>query len=270
MHRASSDRILLDVPLIEERYGRSFVISLGIHLAVPLLVLGIGYLIPRPKIMVIGTGPGGGAGGATYTVGIADELAGGAGMIKPSLIPQPPALPEDKKEVPEVKSEAIPLPLTVEKKSAVKSSETAKGKTETKLQQTSNVIPTAPQPGAGGSGGVSGGSGGGRGGGVGVSIGAGSGGLGDLYYIRLVESRIGSNWIRPAPEFGRVEIVYSFVIAADGSIRDIKKERSSGNEFLDLTAERAIRASDPLPPLPPELRDRTVQMISQFVYPPNP
>jgi hypothetical protein len=87
----------------------------------------------------------------------------------------------------------------------------------------------------------------------------------------MVEQRIGSNWIRPATEVGRIEIVYSFFIIDDGTIRDIKKEKSSGNDLLDLTAERAIRASTspPLPPLPPQLRGRPVQFMAQFIHPPN-
>src|SRR5439155_27016680 len=60
-----------------------------------------------------------------------------------------------------------------------------------------NVIPTAPQPGAGGTGGVRSGAGGGLASGVGVSVGPGGGGLGDFWYAREVERRIGSNWIRP-------------------------------------------------------------------------
>ena len=115
-----------------------------------------------------------------------------------------------------------------------------------------------------------GGSGGGRGGGNGVSIGAGSGGFGDSWYARVVESRISSNWIRPDTR-ERVEMTYSFYILADGTIRDIRREQSSGNPEMDRTAERAIRASSspPLPPPPPEFRGKPIKFIAQFVYPPN-
>jgi outer membrane biosynthesis protein TonB len=280
MSKLPAHGTLLEFTLYEERYGRAFVFSIGIHLAGALLFLAAPYLFPQPIPIVLGTGPGGGTGGAPYTVGVADDLGGGAGMIKPSLIPQPPALPEEKpadKETavplpkPPAESEkpakeaAVPLPNTVEPQKPPAKKE----KTEVADTQ---VIPTAPQPGAGGTGGLAGGSGGGRGAGVGVSLGTGSGGLGDLWYARMVEQRIGSNWIRPASEVGRIEIVYSFFITNDGTIRDIKKEKSSGNDLLDLTAERAIRASTspPLPPLPPQLRGRPVQFMAQFIHPPNP
>jgi TonB family protein len=266
MDRRSYRGTLLNIELIEERYGSSALASLAIHLAVVLLLFVLPYVLPRPNPIRLGTGPGGGSGGETYTVGVVDELAGGVGMTKPSLVPQPPALAAEKavKEAP--KQEAVPLPNTVSpKKPARKAEQTATKKEAPK----SNVVPTAPELGAGGTGGVAGGSGGGVGGGIGVSIGSGSGGLGDSWYARAVETRISSNWVRPAVEGIRFEVVYSFYIAGDGSIYDIKKETSSGNVEIDLTAERAIRASNPLAPPPPEFRGRPVQFVAQFANAPN-
>jgi TonB family protein len=85
-----------------------------------------------------------------------------------------------------------------------------------------------------------------------------------------VESRIGSNWIRPVDPTVKVEIVYSFIITPAGNITAVQKEKSSGNLLLDLTAERAIRASTPLPRPPPEFGGRPIQFMAQFVFPPNP
>ncbi len=249
------------IPLIEEKFGRSFLVSIGIHIFVALVLIFGGYLLPSATV-VIGTGPGGGIGGDAYSVGVVDEFSGGTGMYKPSIIPQPPAL---LKEAPVKEDKAIPLPGALEPK---KPKPTAKEIAKAKLPDT-NVIPTAPEPGSGGIGGRSGGSGGGVGGGIGISIGSGSGGFGDSWYARVVEARISSNWIRP-PEGIRVEMIYSFYIAANGTIYGIKKEKSSGNLQMDMTAERAIRASTPLAPPPQEFRGRAVQFVAQFVHPPNP
>jgi protein TonB len=92
--------------------------------------------------------------------------------------------------------------------------------------------------------------------------------MGDSWYARAVETRISSNWIRP-PEGIRVDAIFSFFIASNGSIYEIKKEKSSGNDALDLTAERAIRASNPLAPPPPEMRGRPVQFVAHFLHPPD-
>jgi TonB family protein len=67
----------------------------------------------------------------------------------------------------------------------------------------------------------------------------------------------------------RVEITYSFYILANGTIAGVKLEKSSGNPEIDRTAERAIKASNPLAPPPPEFRGRPIQFVAQFVYPPT-
>jgi outer membrane biosynthesis protein TonB len=259
MEKESS--ILLGIPLIQERYGPSLLVSIGIHAVVVLIILFGGYLLPS-TVVHIGSGPGGGTGGdISATVGVVDDLSGGAGMVKPSIVPRPPALKE-KPAPPEQK--AIPLPQTLRPKKNKIDSREAKN---TKPIPDSNRIPTAPEPGSGGIGRSSGGSGGGIGAGNGVSIGPGSGGLGDSSYARQVEDRIGRNWIKP-PEGMHVEMVYSFYIFANGAIGGIKLEKSSRNTQIDFNAERAIRLLTDLPP--PHMGIRPIQFIVQFIYPPSP
>jgi TonB family protein len=263
MKTNTSQGTLLNITLTEEKYGHSFLLALALHGIVLLIAAFGGYLLPSAAVQIIGSGPGGGTGGEAYTVGVVDELAGGTGMFKPALTPKPPALLDETPVKNE--SKAIPLPRTVEPK---KKKYTDKEIKKSKISPSSNVIPTAPEPGAGGTGGASGGSGGGLGGGIGVSIGSGSGGISDSWYARAVESRISQTWIHPS-EGVRLEITYSFYIRSDGTIDGVKLERSSGNTELDLQAERAIRAANPLAPPPPEFRGRPIQFVAQFVYPPN-
>jgi TonB family protein len=249
---------LLNIHLMEERYGRSVLVSIAIHGFVALLVLFGGYLLPSVTIE-LGGGIGGGPGEDIATVGVIEELSGGTGMVKPGLIPKPPArLDKPRQDT----SKAIPLPDTVEpKRKRVSAKEAAK--TAEALAK-SNVIPTTPEP---GSGGVAGRSGGGSG--IGISIGSGANGFGDHWYARGVEARISKNWIRPAPGV-HVEMTYSFYINANGRIYGIKQEKSSGNPQMDLTALRAINASNPLTPPPPEFRGRAIKFVANFVYPLNP
>lgn len=268
MNRTPHRGTLLDIPLLEEKYSNSLLASLGIHGGL-FLFLWLGpLLMPALAPIQIGTGPGGGLGGDSYAVGVIDDMGGGAGMIKPSVTPQPPALPAEK-QIKEESKEAVALPDSVApKKKPPRALDSQAGKKAAPRPDT-NVIPTEPRPGAGGTGGLSGGSGGGRGGGVGISIGSGSGGQGESWYARVVESRISSNWIRPAPGI-QVEIIYSFYIAGNGNIYNINKEKSSGNDTLDRAAERAIIASNPLAAPPPEMRSRPIQFVAQFIYPQNP
>jgi TonB family protein len=253
----------LNIRPAREKYGWTFILSIAIHAAVILLVIFGGLLFPVHEI-VIGSGPGGGKGGDSYTVGTVEELSGGVGMTKPAVVPTPPALIE--KEPPVISPKAIPLPETKElKKRKLTEKEikqALKGGTET------NLIPTAPQPGSGGSGGSSRGSGGGSGGGNGVSIGSGSGGFGNPLldsYARDVENRISGNWNNP--ESRRVEMTYSFYIEPNGSIQKVKLEQSSGDPQIDILAERAINAlSNPRLPPPPGGR---IKFVVKFINPPK-
>jgi outer membrane biosynthesis protein TonB len=247
----------------EEKYSRSFIVSISIHVLVFLLVIFGQYFIPR-KVISIGTGIGGGTGSDISTIGVIDEFSGGAGMVKPSIIPKPPIL---KEKLEEDKSKAIPLPNTVEprKKTISQRQKTPESPTA------ANIIPTTPEPGSGGTGGYSSGSGGGIGGGIGVSLGDGSGSFGDNAYFRTIEKRISSNWSHP-PDNARINIIYSFYIDAYGRILGIQKEKSSGNPMLDYMAERAILSckDPPLPKPPQEFRGRTIQLKAYFIYPQDP
>jgi TonB family protein len=272
MNSSGNRGTLLTIVLIEERYGRSLVGSFFLHIALFLLIAFGAYLLPRPSPIVIGSGLGGGSGGGeAYTVGVTDELSGGAGMIKPSLIPQPPAIIQEKpgKETP--KPEAIPLPQVLEPRKPLKKAQDGNQRADRKgvPDLKPGIIPTAPEKGSGGQGGKSGGEGGGFGGGIGVSIGSGTGTFGNSWYAQAVERRISSNWMRPPPGT-QIEIVYSFYIAGNGQIYDVKQVKSSGNSMLDDSALRAIQASNPLAPPPPEFQGRPIQFLADFKYPPAP
>jgi len=272
MSHVSIRGTLLDLPLIQERYGRAFFVSIAIHILLLAFFVAAPLFMPALSPIRLGTGPGGGSGGESYVVGVADDLGGGEGLIKPATTAQPPALPAEKPAAKEIKKEeaakAVPMPDAAKSKSSKQAPESTKA-TKKAAATTTPIIPVAGAKGAGGSGGAAGGSGGGVGGGSGVSIGSGSGGMFDSWYARAVEARIGQAWIKPADAQQRIEIVYSFVVRSDGRIEEIKKEKSSGNEALDLTAYRAIWASNPLAPPPPELRGQPLQFICQFVYPPD-
>ncbi|ODS33368.1 MAG: Gram-negative bacterial tonB protein [Candidatus Scalindua rubra] len=45
-------------------------------------------------------------------------------------------------------------------------------------------------------------------------------------------------------------VIISFVVCLDGSVKDVKIEKSSGFSILDNNAEKAIRKASPFPPPP--------------------
>ena len=73
-------------------------------------------------------------------------------------------------------------------------------------------------------------------------------------YYNLIWQRIRSAWVLSESALGGrkdLETIIAIRIARDGRIADIQFEKRSGNPQLDESALRAIKKSDPLPPLPP-------------------
>ena len=264
-----------------DRFSRPLVFSLVSHLVLFLAATFVTDLFPPVEIVSGSTGVGGGQGGNLVAVGLAADLGGGAGMYKPAVAPTvqaapPPEAKNKKVEVPEVAPSKVEFQQKSsrkrqprkKKKSAVPARTGPKDSTSTSKSQ----IPRKADAGSGGSGGSPAGSGGGFGGGQGVRIGSGTGQDGmHSWYARQVEQRVGQNWLRsalgtlPRP----VETVVSFEVLRNGRIHRIQIVEASGVGAVDLAAQRAILASSPLPPLPPELRNRRVRFVTYFQYPPR-
>jgi len=88
-------------------------------------------------------------------------------------------------------------------------------------------------------------------------------------YFDLVWSRIRSSWLLPegVATSDRLLTVVGIRIAPDGRILDYRVEKGSGNAYYDQSAIRAIRKSDPLPPLPEEIGEEPLEIGVNFRYP---
>jgi colicin import membrane protein len=105
-----------------------------------------------------------------------------------------------------------------------------------------------------GGGGGDGGSGGGAGGGSGSGLG-GSGSAKEVYN-GLIAYHIQKNWAfseQLARGQKKLETLVGIKILPNGEIQDIWIDKKSGNQYLDESAIRAIKKSNPLPPLPKEI-----------------
>lgn len=104
-----------------------------------------------------------------------------------------------------------------------------------------------------------------------AGIGFGDGTFGNRYgwYVDAITRRISQNWlqslvdsrIRSAPR-----VYLSFDIERDGNIRNMELKQQSGIPSLDRSAQRAILASNPLPPLPADYRGGSVSVSFYFEY----
>ena len=86
------------------------------------------------------------------------------------------------------------------------------------------------------------------------------------YYLAAVERKVSQNWF--TSESGRGEgytcVIY-FRLARDGSVGDISVEKSSGNQYFDMSAQRAVRSSAPFPPLPRAFEDPWLGIHFTFI-----
>jgi protein TonB len=110
----------------------------------------------------------------------------------------------------------------------------------------------------------------GQGFGLATGGGAGSGSTLDVAdfccpdYLIVMIDRIRSNWSQLVEVPGNVLV--KFTIQRDGSLTDVTVERSSGYDSLDLNAQRAIRITRQLPPLPAQFPNPTLTVHLNFQY----
>ena len=86
------------------------------------------------------------------------------------------------------------------------------------------------------------------------------------YYDRIW-SRIRASWVLPEGVVGSDEELLAVVgirISATGEIEDMWIERSSGNIYYDQSAIRALGRASPLPPLPEDMGDGSLEVGINF------
>jgi protein TonB len=86
-------------------------------------------------------------------------------------------------------------------------------------------------------------------------------------YLNQMAERIRANWNQNQGGLAGVTTM-RFTIMRDGTVRDIKVERSSGFVALDAAATRALSVAK-LPPLPLEYSNDTLTVYPQFEYLPR-
>lgn len=251
----------------EEPSRRPLVFSVSAHVLL-LAAATLGSTLCQPGLE-LEAGDGGLPGtGSVFPVALTGELTGGAGNVAPSLTPAPEAMERKETPVP-APQKAVEVPKFDDPKKDVRTeSEEAPAppRPEYSPDPAPGTIPGEHRPGVGGR---AGGSPGSR---SGLRIGSGQGGPGVAsWYVRQLEQRIARSWLQASlgRVTARVLTRISFTIARDGQIEQVQILESSGHSGVDRAAERAIRASSPLPPLPVELRGRRVEFVAHFEYPPR-
>lgn len=76
-------------------------------------------------------------------------------------------------------------------------------------------------------------------------------------YLARVQARISGFWTAPPVDLSgkAMTVVVRFRLERDGRVGTVVIEQSSGNDYYDLSAQRAVQSAVPLPPFPPDLTD---------------
>jgi TonB family protein len=85
-------------------------------------------------------------------------------------------------------------------------------------------------------------------------------------YIGAVWSRVKQNWTMPQsllPEKDIITIIY-VKISRSGALERADFEKRSGNRYFDDSALRAVKKSNPFPPLPYWITDKSIEIGIRF------
>ena len=86
------------------------------------------------------------------------------------------------------------------------------------------------------------------------------------YYLAAIERKVSQNWFSSSSGKGEgYSCVVYFRMNRNGSVSDLRIEESSGNSYFDRSALRAIRSSDPFPPLPRAFTDPWLGIHFTFI-----
>ncbi|ULA66596.1 MAG: TolA protein [Nitrospira sp.] len=86
-------------------------------------------------------------------------------------------------------------------------------------------------------------------------------------YLARVQARISGFWTAPPVDISgkALTVTVRFRLERDGRVGSIVIEQSSGNDYYDMAAQRAVQSAIPLPPFPPDLTDSYFDAHFTFV-----
>jgi periplasmic protein TonB len=89
------------------------------------------------------------------------------------------------------------------------------------------------------------------------------------WYVDAVRRKISQNWLQSTIDPGvraarAAKCTFTFSIARDGTVKDIRVMQTSGNYSMDTSAQRALLSSSPMPPLPGDYSGSSVNVTFDF------
>jgi TonB family protein len=89
------------------------------------------------------------------------------------------------------------------------------------------------------------------------------------YYFVQAFAKIQRSWSNPVASNQQLSCIIYFKVLRSGTILESEIEKSSGIDSYDRACLRAVRSSNPLPPLPEDFRDDIIGIHLEFPYEPR-
>lgn len=104
---------------------------------------------------------------------------------------------------------------------------------------------------------------------TGLPFGSGSGGISVsnfpyAWYLLNLKNKLMTYWNEASSLSKKQVCSVMFIINRDGTLGDLKIEKSSGDNYFDQVALRAVEYAQPFPPLPDEYRENEIRVHVDF------
>jgi|GEM_PF-480989 len=84
------------------------------------------------------------------------------------------------------------------------------------------------------------------------------------WYLEQIRGLLWDSWTSKMPSAGQMNCTVRFTILRNGSAKNIKIEKSSGNRLFDTAAQSSVSAAAPFKPLPAEYGENTLTVHVEF------
>jgi TonB family protein len=86
------------------------------------------------------------------------------------------------------------------------------------------------------------------------------------YYLGLIKNKVDNRWSQPVVHNKTKQALIEFTINRNGGISNLRVADTSGDNYFDQSALRAVTLSTPFPPLPRGFKGDTLKVNYRFIF----
>lgn len=86
------------------------------------------------------------------------------------------------------------------------------------------------------------------------------------YYLGLIKNKVDNRWSQPVVHNKTKQALIAFTINRNGGISNLRVADTSGDNYFDQSALRAVTLATPFPPLPRGFKGDTLKVNYRFIF----